>query len=277
MIHEITPDSYSVSYDLRRPSPDSIIFSFQGKTVLGSLRPDGNFSLPTFQDLSPDGEDCWFLFSISGKDYFWYRKEWELSGSAYTYASLRRTLSCKPRVNAFAAFTAYHLADWYGTNLHCSICGRPMQRSTKERALVCSECGSIVYPRINPVIIVAVTDGERLLITKYAPSHRPTAYYALVAGFCEIGESLEDTVRREVMEEVGLKVKNIRYFGSQPWGIDGNLSVGFFAELDGSDQIRMDEEELSQALWVNREEVPIRDNTIALTSDMMESFRLGKW
>ena len=133
-----------------------------------------------------------------------------------------------PRAEAFAALTACHLAAWYRANRYCGCCGRARVPSTTERALVCPNCGDIVYPRINPAVIVAVTNGERILLTRYAPAHGPTEFYALVAGFCEIGETAEDTVRREVLEEVGLRVRNIRYYASQPWGIDGNLSLGIF-------------------------------------------------
>lgn len=149
-------------------------------------------------------------------------------------------------------------------------------RDAKERALLCPECGNLIYPRINPVIIVGVVDGERLLVTKYAPSHAAAKQFALVAGFCEIGETAEDTVRREVWEEVGLRVQHIRYYGSQPWGIDGNLSLGFFADLEGSDAIQLETDELSQALWLHRSDLPARSDTMALTSDMMEAFRTGK-
>ena len=87
----------------------------------------------------------------------------------------------------------------------------------KERMVHCECCGNMVYPKICPGIIVAVTNGDKLLLTKYAPAPGRNANYALVAGFTEIGETLEETVQREVMEEVGLKVKNIRYYKSQPW------------------------------------------------------------
>ena len=142
--------------------------------------------------------------------------------------------------------------------------------------MLCPRCGNLVYPRINPVIIVGVTDGDRLLVTKYAASHSATRTYALIAGFCEVGETAEDTVRREVLEEVGLRVRNIRYYASQPWGIDGNLSLGFFAELDGSDAITLERDELSQALWVRREDMPRHCTQNALTWDMMEAFRTGR-
>ena len=111
-------------------------------------------------------------------------------------------------------------------------------------------------------------------MTKYAG--REYKRYALIAGFTEIGETAEQTVMREVMEEVGVKVKNIRYYKSQPWGFDSNLLLGYFAELDGDDTISMDEEELSVAEWVHYKDVPAYSEGISLTREMMTKFRMEK-
>ena len=119
-------------------------------------------------------------------------------------------------------------------------------------------------------MIVAVTNGDQILLTRYA--NREYKRYALIAGFTEIGETAEDTVRREVMEEAGIRVKNIRYYKSQPWGIDSNLLLGYFAQLDGSDQITIDKKELASAMWVGREELKDMDDSFSLTREMMRVF-----
>ena len=129
----------------------------------------------------------------------------------------------------------------------------------------------MVYPTISPCVIVAIHDGNRLLLTKYAG--RTHANFALVAGFAEIGESLEQTVRREVEEEVGLKVKNLKFYKSQPWPFTDTLLAGFFAKLDGDDEITLQEDELSMAVWLDREDIPPAEYRISLTSEMMETFR----
>ena len=131
----------------------------------------------------------------------------------------------------------------------------------------------MVYPRINPAVIVGVTDGDRLLLTKY----RGRAYkkYALVAGFTEIGESFEQTVAREVMEETGLKVKDIRYYKSQPWGFADNILAGYFCEVDGDPTIQMDQEELSVAEWFQRDEIPVEPEDLSLTNEMIIHFKQG--
>ena len=97
-----------------------------------------------------------------------------------------------------------------------------------------------------------------------------------MAGFTEIGETLEETVKREVMEETGLKVKNIRYYGSQPWGIVDNLMVGFYCELEGSCEIVRDTEELKLAEWFSREEVELQPTDMSLTNNMMKAFKEGR-
>ena len=112
------------------------------------------------------------------------------------------------------------------------------------------------------------------MLTRY--NGRTTALWALVAGFTEIGEPLEDTVRREVMEEVGLTVKNLRFYKSQPWSFSDTLLVGFWAEVDGDDAIRVDHEELKEARWFGRDEIPLErtGDRVSMTGEMIEQFRL---
>ena len=144
---------------------------------------------------------------------------------------------------------------------------------TVERAKVCPVCGNRIYPRINPAVIVGVINGSRLLLTKYKTGY---GHNALVAGFTEIGETFEETVQREVMEEVGLKVKNIRYYKSQPWGIALDILAGFYCEVDGDDTIRRDDSELKYAEWVEREAIELQPTNDSLTNEMMRMFREGK-
>lgn len=132
----------------------------------------------------------------------------------------------------------------------------------------------MIFPRISPAVIIGVIDGDRILLSKYAG--RATTNYALIAGYTEIGETMEETVQREVMEEVGLKVKNIRYYKSQPWGRDGAVLMGFYCSLDGSDEIHLDENELALAEWHNRRELPIKDDGISLTREMIRVFGEGR-
>ena len=113
-------------------------------------------------------------------------------------------------------------------------------------------------------------NGDKLLITRYKTGYRNNA---LIAGFTEIGETLEETVAREVMEEAGIKVKNIRYYKSQPWGMAQDILTGFYCEADGDDHITMDENELKYAEWVKREDIVLQPNNLSLTNEMMRVFK----
>ena len=128
---------------------------------------------------------------------------------------------------------------------------------------------------IAPAIIVALTCGDAILLAKSANS--PWKHYGLVAGYVEVGETLEQAARREVMEEVGLQVKDLRYYGSQPWGADANLLLGFFARLDGPSAIHLDRQELSQAGWYHRDEIDLPPDGVSLTNHMIQAFRRGEW
>lgn len=132
----------------------------------------------------------------------------------------------------------------------------------------------MIYPRISPAVIVGVLNGDKILMSKYAG--RSYTNYALIAGFTEIGENAEQTVAREVMEEVGLHIKNIRYYKSQPWAFSGSLLMGFFCELDGSDTITLDTSELSEAAWFHRNEITLEDDNVSLTREMIMQFKNGK-
>ena len=139
----------------------------------------------------------------------------------------------------------------------------------------CSKCGNMIFPRIAPAVIIGLTNGDKLMLSQYA-ANRNYKRYGLLAGFIEIGETAEEAVAREVMEEVGLKVKNIRYYKSQPWGIAGNLSIGYFCDLDGDDHVHLDENELSLAEWYDRDNLPAKDDGFSLTREMVRIFGEGK-
>ncbi len=148
-----------------------------------------------------------------------------------------------------------------------------MVHSTKERAMVCPECHNTVYPRIMPAVIVGVINGDKLLLTKYRTGFK---YNALIAGFTEIGETVEETVKREVMEEAGIKVNNIRYYKSQPWGSANDILLGFFCDVKGNDEISMDTNELKYADWVQRDEIILQPGEFSLTNEMMKLFKENK-
>ena len=214
-----------------------------------------------------------YLFAIDRQKYFLLKEDVELEIPGFVYCKMFDIRRRAPKYQVMAASTAWHLHVWYRDNRFCGRCGEKMEEDEKERMLRCPACGNRVFPKVAPAVIVAVTDGNRILMTKYA--NREYKRYALIAGFTEIGETVEETVRREVMEEVGLHVKNIRYYKSQPWGFDLNLLLGFFCELDDTDSIHMDEGELALAEWMKREDVPDYGEDLSLTHEMMRVFKEG--
>jgi NAD+ diphosphatase len=159
--------------------------------------------------------------------------------------------------------------------MHCGCCGADTKPSETERAFVCTECGYTAYPTIAPAVIVAVKSGDKLLLVRNL--HRPkNVRLELVSGYVEIGESFEHAVHREVLEEVGLKVKNLRYYKDQPWGISGAHMVGYVAEVDGDDTVIRQEDEISEAKWYSREEIPEYRNRLSVGSEMIIMFKEGK-
>ena len=216
-----------------------------------------------------------YLFRMQEKDYYlWMGEAGDALDAAYGYEEIRKLSVFETKDACFAACTAMHLYVWYRNNQFCGRCQTPTVHDSEQRMLRCPNCGNLIFPRISPAVIIGVTDGDRILMSKYAG--RAYTRYALIAGFTEIGETLEETVIREVMEEVGLKVKNIRYYKSQPWGRDGGVLMGFFCDLDGSDEIHLDEKELALAEWHHRNAMPTEDDGISLTREMMRIFEEGR-
>ena len=220
--------------------------------------------------------DLTYLFSISGEHFFLLKEGMEAAPEGYGWEAPSIFRKARPGYLAFAGVTGEQLDDWYRSNRFCGRCGKPMAPDYRERMMRCRHCGNMVYPKICPGVIVAVTDKDRLLLTKYAPQEGRTSKFALVAGFTEIGETLEETVQREVMEEVGLKVRNIRYYKSQPWSFTSTLLCGFFCEVDGDTRITLDTSELSVGEWFERGEIPLEDDGISLTREMIGVFKAGK-
>ena len=137
----------------------------------------------------------------------------------------------------------------------------------------CPSCGNHEYPVLCPAVIVGITNKDKIILSKY--EGRNFKRYALIAGFAEIGETIEETVHREVMEEVGLKVKNLRYYKSQPWSFSDSVMIGFTADLDGDDTIRLEEDELAEAGWFSRDEIVEYPPYISVGHEMMKAFKYG--
>ncbi len=275
MIQDISPSVFYNHFEaLIASEKDVAVYFSDGKLLCFYDEKSKGLRFPCVSDFS--NSKSTYLFSIDKTKYFLIPEMTSIPEglsdfSFYTPRQLR-DMPLSSKVDIFAVFSAYHLWKWYDDNKFCGHCGHPLEHDKVERALYCPECKAKIYPRINPAVIIGIINGEKILITKYRTGY---AHSALVAGFTEFGETLEQTVEREVMEEVGLKVKNIRYYKSQPWALAQDLLAGFFCEVDGDDKIKMDEGELKYAEWVGRDEIELQPNDYSLTNEMMKLFKSG--
>lgn len=270
MIQDIFPSRLDNSFSEHSMNDGDFLLHFDSEGRLLVSAEDGRISFTRSSDASCDRTV--YLFSLDSKRFFLDLDGEDVSVSCFDRLTVRELRDRCCGKELFAAFTAYHLWKWYSDNRYCGRCGGELLLKEDERALRCPCCGNVVYPRINPAVIVGVVSGDRLLVTRY---RRGYAHNALVAGFTEIGETLEETAEREVMEETGIRVKNIRYYKSQPWGMAQDILVGFFCEAEGDCTIKMDENELRYAEWVPREEIVLQPNALSLTNEMMMVFRDG--
>ncbi len=269
MIQNIEPHIYDNTYDRQEIQPDDCLLKFENRSVY--LKENGD--LPQAKDYeSYPKESCYYLFKIDQTRV--YISLGELSPVSLSPVTLRDAIRQSDNTEGFLLYTAYQLNQWYNDNRYCGRCGSHLKRGETERSLVCHKCGNTIYPRISPAVIIALRNQDSLLMSVYA--NREYKHKALLAGFIEIGETPEDTVRREVFEEVGLKVKNIQYFSSQPWGIESDLLLGYVCDVDGDTTVTLDENELAQAMWVKREDIEPDDRQSSLTSTMMQAFRNHK-
>ena len=296
MIQDIAPHHYDNTYHIQKPGAQDYVFCIQkGRILLRETAEEHVLTIPRREEIEaavPELMDrAVYLFSVDEKPYFLVSvpekeaeeilaklkegAEKELEQLCYAWKTPTDIRAMEPMHQAFAAITAVQLWRWRQSRQFCGRCGAKTEDSKIERAIVCPVCGQTEYPKISPAVIVAITNGDKLLMSRYRVNHSTYRGYALIAGFVEIGETFEETVRREVMEEVGLKVKNIRYFKSQPWAFTDTEMIGFFAELDGDDKIRLQEDELSEAGWYTREEIPDDARLISVGTEMKMYFKYG--
>ena len=301
MIQDIAPHKLHNEYHPDRvPGEDSLVFCDMENCLL--IRCDGDrIVFPGYKEVEKAAQTyrLRWLFTLDAQECFWLDLKTECCGEpaghnsecvppagdlfpGFSFCGLRdlRKQNLGPKHLFFTAYTALQLINWYRDNTFCGRCAARTRHSDSERALVCPDCGRVIYPRIVPAVIVGVLDRDsedrnkdRIVLTKYAGRNVP--YFALIAGFTEIGETLEETVHREVMEEVGLKVKNLRYYKSQPWAMADDILMGFYCEVDGEKDIRLDRSELKEGGWYTRGEVVLQPDDYSLTNEMMKRFKDG--
>ncbi|MBR5792226.1 MAG: NAD(+) diphosphatase [Ruminiclostridium sp.] len=275
MLHEIAPKQYHVEFAKKQPGDDAVCFVFKGAEILEKMVDDVLLP-PTYGEIKEKAQKYIYLFAIDDTEYYLADLKEEDIPEGYGWWIVRNAPEHRAQDQHFAEYTAYQLYVWYRDNQFCGRCGTHTEADGSLRMLRCPKCGNMIFPRITPAIMVAVTHEDKILVTRY--KGRAYKGYAMIAGFNEIGETAEETVRREVLEEVGLKVSEVKYYKSQPWGIDGNLMLGYFAKLEGNAEIELDRQELAQAAWLKREDLD--DDTIhyqySLAGDLVAAFRRGE-
>ncbi len=232
------------------PSPLNLVFCGDGLLV---REPD--FELPDQVALRQVAIDPHAFLPVGLLEGRYCQTTWIAPASSgipgFTFRKLRSLFGAiDERVLAIAG-RAFQIAEWARTHRFCGACATPTAHVAGERCVRCPACGQVAYPRISPAMMVLVKKGNAILLARHTNS--PTRFFTALAGFLEAGESIEDAVHREVFEEVGLKVRDVTYFGSQPWPFPHSLMIAFSAEYV-SGEIVIDESEIAEARWFGPED-----------------------
>ena len=264
--------------DFKHPAkirPDSLWFLIhEQKTVMFSE--NGATIIPEYRNIMDNNivpEHIQYMGTYNDRPCY--------AAEIFTIDDLPKCLSVYPPLSlvneigvdlVLMAGLAGQLINWSGNHKFCGKCGNLTKDKEDERAKICTVCSQIYYPRLSPAIIVAIVKDDMLLM---ANSPRfPSKFYSVLAGFVEPGETLEDCVRREIREEVSIEVKNIKYFGSQPWPFPDSLMVGFTAEYE-SGEIIVDKNELADAAWFERDKIPRIPPNISISRKLIDWFLEG--
>jgi NAD+ diphosphatase len=256
------------------PSP-SLCFGFHAGKILVKEQEAG-LTLPTLADLHA------LAVSASWVHYF---GDWDgcaccaaslppdpPAHEGFAWKGLRGLFGLVEEELVWAAGRAGQLVHWHCNHRYCGACGKPTEDHPGERAKICPGCGLINHPRVSPAIIVAVVRDRRLLLA-HSPRF-PSKFYSVIAGFVEPGETLEECVRREVLEEVGIRVRKIRYFGSQPWPFPDSLMVAFTAEY-AAGEIVVNPAEIADAGWFSDDALPPIPPPISIARRLIDWFAAG--
>ncbi|MBQ7928038.1 MAG: NAD(+) diphosphatase [Methanobrevibacter sp.] len=260
MIEKSIYENYQIDFsDTIEPKEDDILFIFNENR---ELYLDENKNLPkSLDDFKPDF--CLFIGIYNDKKAFVINVE-----TQEEFYPLQEVYEFNHDLYHIAG-KAVLVRDWYISHRFCGRCGVETQLDEKDMMLKCPSCGQVHYPRIAPAIIVAVRNEDKLLMAKH--SYHKTHRYALVAGFVEPGESIEEAVHREVLEEIGIKIKNLKYQKSQSWPFPNSLMLAFTAEYDSGD-IKVDGDEILKAKWFKKEEIERYDSDISISDWLIQDF-----
>ena len=261
----------SSSYPSDGVTPDSFWFIFHDDQIL-LKRTNDSHTIPRYEDYLrfEDGiEETYYLGSHDGRDCYTALMSQIEDKPGYDLV-MRRKAYYMLTENEFAlAGRAFQTAFFHQRHMFCGACGAPMAIMKDIIARKCDNCGTIFYPQQAPAVIMAVTRGNEILLAR-SPRFR-NSMYSVLAGFVEPGETLEDSVKREVREECGIEIKNIAYFSSQPWPFPNSLMIGFTAEYE-SGEITIDEDEIIEAGWYTCDALPRVPDRVSIAGRLINRF-----
>lgn len=269
-----TPDSF-LALLAPQPHAEPHTFIFRGSDLL--VRED-DLSLPADAGVALSAFDPATLHPVGLLDERYCHAAWvEPSVQAapgYAFKGLRSLFGLIDDGLLGVGGRAFQIVEWARTHRYCGACGTPTELLSGERCLRCPSCGHVAYPRISPAMMVLVRRGDHVLLARHAGPR--AVRFSPLAGFLEPGESIEEAVHREVFEEVGLKVKELKYFGSQSWPFPHSLMIAFTAEYAGG-EISLQEDEIVEARWFGPEdEMPPYAQGISISGELIEAHWPGR-
>jgi NAD+ diphosphatase len=185
------------------------------------------------------------------------------------WTGLRQAYGLLPEVFFSLAGEAIQIIDWDRTHQFCGRCGTPTEHVGYEFSRKCPNCGLTAYPRISPAVIVLIEHDNKVLLSR--SPHFPKGMYSIQAGFVEPGENLEQAIEREILEEVGIYVQDIKYFGSQPWPFPNSLMIGFTAKYAGG-ELTLDKTEIEDAAWYSADALPAIPPPLSIARKLIDHF-----
>jgi NAD+ diphosphatase len=242
---------------------------FNGKKLLVK-RNEETLTLPDINDINRLKIDMDNSKPLYTKSNLYYDKTGTINlPDNFKFVDLRPYIPLMDSITMKSVLRALHLINWNNSNIFCGKCSSKLEDKKDETAKICPNCGNIIYPTICPATITAVTKGDKILLAHNNNFSNDT--HSVIAGFVEAGENFEDCVKREIYEEVGISVKNIRYFGSQSWPFPFSLMIAFTAEYESGD-IKVDGIEIGHADWYSRDNLPQIPMKGSISRDLIDNW-----
>ncbi len=274
MINEISPSIFNNAYKtIKEISNFDYLLCYRENRIL-LKKTDNSYRIPEIKDFAGNiqKDNLIYLFSLNSTNCFLIEDS-PSHDDSFVYNEVYNLRTFPEKEVSWVGAMGYQMMVWYSYHKFCGKCGTRIEIKNDERALFCARCNSVIYPKIPPAVIVAITCKDKLLLSK--GRNFKGDFYALIAGYVDIGESLEEAVAREVKEEIGIEVGNLKYYKSQPWPFSGSLMVGYFAEADDTQPLKINRAEIAEAGWFQRGKLPKHASTISIAGDMIKAFDKG--